>query len=179
MKPVTIPKAELTGAHLLAKLLRKTADLLDIPLTKVFAWTDSEIVLHWLPKSPPLLDRFVANRVFAVQQLLPDVVWRHVCSADNPADLASRGVRAEDLIMSALWWLGPPWLLRPQEQWPKHKRSKPATPILLPSNPATYYPKPDLPFCVNSGHGSLHFSPSYAPLHGSCGVFVVARNLYP
>lgn len=32
--------------------------------------------------------------------------------------------------MSALRWSGPPWLLRPQEQWPKHKRSKPATPIL-------------------------------------------------
>ncbi len=130
VKPITIPKAELTGAHLLAKLLIRTASLLDIPLQRVHPWTDSEIVLHWLPKSPPLLNRFVANRVFAIQQLLPDVIWRHVRSSDNPADLASRGIRAKDLITSALWWSGPSWLLLPKKDWPQHKPSKPAASVL-------------------------------------------------
>ena len=69
MKPVTIPKAELLGAHLLAKLLHHIAALLSISINSCYAWTDSEIVIHWLPKSPPLLDRFVANRVHAIQQL--------------------------------------------------------------------------------------------------------------
>ncbi len=130
VKPVTIPKAELTGAHLLAKMLSRAASLLDIPLNRVYAWTDSEIVLHWLPKSPPLLNRFVANRVFAIQQLLPDVIWRHVRSADNPADLASRGTRAKDLIMSALWWSGPPWLLLSQKDWPRGRPGRPPASIL-------------------------------------------------
>ncbi len=61
VRPITIPKAELQGAHLLAKLLHHIANLLDIPIGSCFAWTDSEIVIHWLPKSPPQLDRFVAN----------------------------------------------------------------------------------------------------------------------
>ncbi len=130
VKPVTIPKAELTGAHLLAKMLSRTASLLEVPLNRVYAWTDSEIVLHWLPKSPPLLNRFVANRVSSIQQLLPDVIWRHVRSADNPADLASRGTRAKDLIMSALWWSGPPWLLLQQKDWPRSALGRPPASIL-------------------------------------------------
>ncbi len=140
VKPVTIPKAELLGAHLLAKLLHHTSEVLDIPHCRVHAWTDSEIVLHWLPKTPPQLDRFVANRVYAIQELLPAVTWRHVPTTSNPADLASRGVRAPDLAMSALWWSGPAWLSLPQSQWPATKLSKPVIPALvatirLPSTP--------------------------------------------
>ena len=90
MKPVTIPKAELLGAHLLAKLLHHIATLLSISINSCYAWTDSEIVIHWLPKSPLLLDRFVANRVHAIQQLTPPLLWKHVSSGDNPANLASR-----------------------------------------------------------------------------------------
>ncbi len=141
VKPVTIPKAELLGAHLLAKMVRHTAAVLDIPCCRIHAWTDSEIVLHWLPKAPPQLDRFVANRVHAIQELLPDVTWRHVPTSSNPADLASRGVRAPDLAMSALWWSGPPWLSLHPSQWPATKLSKPVVPALvatirLPSTPS-------------------------------------------
>ncbi len=87
VKPITIPRAELLGAHLLAKLLSHTCSVLAIPSGLVHAWTDSEIVLHWLPKTPPQLDRFVANRVYSIQQLLPDVIWRHVSTQDNPTYL--------------------------------------------------------------------------------------------
>ncbi len=141
VRPVTIPKSELLGAHLLARLLSHTASVLDVPLCQVHAWTDSEIVLYWLPKSPPQLDRFVANRIHSIQELLPSVTWRHVPTSSNPADLASRGVRAPDLAMSALWWLGPPWLSLPSSQWPTSKRSKPSIPALVatirsPSSPS-------------------------------------------
>ncbi len=73
VRPVTIPKSELLGAHLLARLLSHTASVLDVPLCQVHAWTDSEIVLYWLPKSPPQLDRFVTNRIHSIQELLPSV----------------------------------------------------------------------------------------------------------
>ena len=36
----------------------------------------------------------------------------------NPADLGSRGVRAEKLKGSRLWWKGPEWLSGPREGWP-------------------------------------------------------------
>ena len=126
VKPITIPKSELLGAHLLAKLLHHTAAILNIPQSCIFTWTDSEIVLYWLPKHPSQLDRFVANRVHAIQSLVPPKLWRHVRSSDNPADLASRGMCAPDLIASTLWWSGPPWLSLPPTAWPRHKLSKPS-----------------------------------------------------
>ena len=120
-----MPKAELTGAVLLTELLAHTAELLQIPLSDVFAWTNSEILLHWLPKTPHQLDRFVSHWIHRIQTLLPSVTWRHVISAQNPADLASRGVSGSVLIASALWWSGPPWLPLPQDQWPVPKLTKP------------------------------------------------------
>jgi len=129
VKHVTIPRAELLGAHLLAKMLVHTSELLDIPSSHIFAWTDSEIVLYWIPKSPSQLERFIANRVHAIQDLVPPSSWRHVRSADNPADLASRGVRAPVLATSLLWWSGPPWLLQSPDKWPVHKLSKPAATV--------------------------------------------------
>ena len=141
--PVTIPKAELLGAHFLARLLHHTCSVLEIPLCRVFAWTDSEIVLHWIPKAPPQLDRFVANRVYGIQQLLPSMRWRHVPTDTNPADLASRGVRAPDLGNSALWWSGPPWLSSQLDQWPTSHPSKPSVPTLVASIRASPSPTHD------------------------------------
>ncbi len=128
-RPITIPKAELSGALLLAKMLKPTIDILHLPLSSAHAWTDSQIVLYWLPKSPSALNRFVANCVAAIQDLLPAEHWRHVPTSDNPADLASRGTRADDLLASELWWHGPKWLTLSQVHWPHPFRSKPPIPI--------------------------------------------------
>ncbi len=128
-KPMTIPKAELSGAHLLAKLLCHTLHLFDLNSEDAVAWTDSQIVLHWLPKHPSQLNRFVANRVSAINELLPATPWRHVPSLQNPADLASRGVRAHELSTSSLWWNGPSWLRLCPEHWPPPFQTKPSIPI--------------------------------------------------
>ncbi len=60
----------------------------------------------------------MANRVQHIQDLLPSTKWRHVPTAENSADLASRGVTTSDLITSTLWWSGPPWLSLPPHKWP-------------------------------------------------------------
>ncbi len=150
VRPITVPRAELTGAVLLAEMLAHTAELLDIPLTDVFAWTDSEIILHWLPKTPNQLDRFVSHRIYRIQQLLPGVTWRHVVSEHNPADLASRGVPGSVLITSALWWSGPPWLPLPQVDWPLSKLSKPPAPVFAVSiKPSLDLPAPQKRFLAS------------------------------
>ena len=117
LKGLTTPRAELAAALTLAKLLCYCSSLLDI--NTMTAWSDSSIVLCWLRKSPNALNSFVSNRVRSIQQLLPDVSWRHVASASNPADLLSRGLPASELIPLKLWWEGPPWLRLPPHQWPK------------------------------------------------------------
>nr|XP_041633544.1 uncharacterized protein LOC121503298 [Drosophila kikkawai] len=44
--------------------------------------------------------------------------WSHMRSEHNPADLARRGVTAEELATSELWWHGPSWLTQQQDTWP-------------------------------------------------------------
>ena len=148
LKHTSIPRAELIAAHLLSKLLARTAQVLDVPCSSLFAWTDSAIVWHWLAKdSASIRDRFVANRVQACHDLLPQVRWLHVPTADNPADLCSRGVSARDLINSSLWWSGPPWLTLAPTQWPvlTPPASAPSTPVLI-TAPTTSMPSTQVDF---------------------------------
>jgi hypothetical protein len=37
---------------------------------------------------------------------------------ENPADLASRGAPAQALVESQLWWNGPAWLKKGEDEWP-------------------------------------------------------------
>ena len=62
--------------------------------------------------------QFVANRVKKINE--HNVIWRHVPTADNPADLASRGGQINN---ATLWWSGPKWLANP-EDWPEDTVTK-------------------------------------------------------
>lgn len=107
IKTLSIPRLELSAAVELAKLMDtvKTTWLGQIDLCRCY--TDSQIVLAWLSKHAANWHTFVANRVSTIQTTLPDVKWAHVPSKLNPADLNSRGIKAEDLVESKLWWNGP------------------------------------------------------------------------
>ena len=107
----TIPELELCGAHLLAKILETTSLTLDIPKDKISAYFDSTIVLSWLDGSPKRYRLYVANRISKTVRVLPPGAWHYVPTALNPADCASRGISAADLLAHSLWWHGPPWLL--------------------------------------------------------------------
>ena len=112
LKPRTIPRLELCGAHLLARLLNTTRQTLNVPLRDCFAYSDSTIVLAWLNGSPQRYKVFVANRINNTICLLPASSWKHVPTLENPADCASRGLTARELMSHTLWWHGPPWLLK-------------------------------------------------------------------
>ncbi len=102
------------------------ASIFKLSLNLTQPWTDSTIILGWLRMMPHAIsDVFVRNRVSAIQESLPDALWRHVSSRDNPADLASQGSSATSLINSSIWWSGPSWLSCPEVNWPPVK----ATPL--------------------------------------------------
>ncbi|XP_073960792.1 uncharacterized protein [Choristoneura fumiferana] len=119
LKQLTVPRLELCAAVLLAKLLHEISGLLNIPMNRIFAWTDSMVVLSWLQCQPSRWQLFVGNRVSEIIQNIDNDRWRHVVSADNPADLASRGIKASELADSELWWTGPAWLKAKNNEIPR------------------------------------------------------------
>lgn len=110
LKSLSLPRLELCGAHLLARLAHKVVDVFPYKFGKIVLWTDSQIVLCWLRDSPSRWNTFVANRTSEIQELTSAARWCHIDSQRNPADLISRGSDCSSLITNELWWHGPQFL---------------------------------------------------------------------
>nr|CAH7752297.1 unnamed protein product [Callosobruchus chinensis] len=132
IKSLTIPKLELCGALILAKLARKVIDSVRIKFDCCTFWADSTIVLGWLRTSPHLLKVFAGNRVAEILSLTGNHQWRHVDSKQNPADLLSRGVFPEQLVNCKIWWEGPAFLKQDTSQWPNFSVSSANLPEFRP-----------------------------------------------
>ncbi|XP_052746235.1 uncharacterized protein LOC112051537 [Bicyclus anynana] len=111
LKTISIPRLELLGALIGARLYDKIKKSIQFQFDNIMFWTDSTIVLGWLRMQPRLLKTFVHNRTTEIHELTKELPWRHVSGKDNPADLVSRGVlNLSDLSSSHLWWEGPAFL---------------------------------------------------------------------
>ncbi|XP_062704207.1 uncharacterized protein LOC134286589 [Aedes albopictus] len=104
--PMSIPRKELMAALLLHRLVKKVIDAMELKHVSVTLWSDSLVVIAWLNKPLDCLQVFVRNRVAEITSE-KEHVWKYVRSADNPADIVSRGMPAKALATSNLWWNGP------------------------------------------------------------------------
>ncbi|XP_060861782.1 uncharacterized protein LOC132938783 [Metopolophium dirhodum] len=117
LKGATIPRLELGGALVLAQLAMKVAKSWKVDIHKFYLWTDSTIVLGWLNSQSSRLKTYVSNRVAQILDITNTEKWYYVRTYDNPADVLSRGVKAQDLKGIELWWSGPKWLSHEQNGW--------------------------------------------------------------
>ncbi|GBL98542.1 hypothetical protein AVEN_139956-1, partial [Araneus ventricosus] len=107
---IVLPRLELLGALLAARLASKVKAIVDLKRpSKVFFWTDSKISLHWIKGSSKRWKSFVSNRVTKFR-VCDTRAWAHCPGKQNPVDFLSRGVNVEILLNGDLWWKGPQFL---------------------------------------------------------------------
>ena len=111
---LTIPRLELVAGHMAVNLAVNVRNALEgfKMAENIHCWLDSSVALHWL-NDDGQYRQFVANRVNKIRSH-PNVFWRHVPTAENPADLGSRGGSVDG---ARLWCQGPDWL-SDESRWP-------------------------------------------------------------
>ena len=111
---LTIPRLELVFAHIVTNLVDNVRQsLVGFPVQNTYGWLDSTVALHWL-RGGGEQKQFVANRVQKIQSKA-NIIWRHVPTDCNPADVGSRG---GEVKKNQLWLEGPVWL-KNKNEWPE------------------------------------------------------------
>lgn len=91
---------------------------LQLRLEKSVFWTDTA-VLKYISNESWRFYTFVANRIAVIREATDVDQWRYVGTKENPADEGSRGMRAEDLLNRRRWMMGPDFLYKSKDGWPK------------------------------------------------------------
>ena len=118
LRPMTVPRLELSAAVLAVQLDQSMREELDIPITQSTFWSDSTCVLQYIRNQSRRFHTFVANRLSVIHENSTPTQWRHVGSELNPADEVSRGLTVEEMNANSKWLNGPPFL-RKEEFWPR------------------------------------------------------------
>ena len=118
IKTTTIPKLELQAALHASWIKVSNLEELDITIDRVYIWSDSTMVIQWLNAFDKKQQIFVANRIGEFLENTKLVEWNHIPGAQIPADLGTRGMRANE-IATSVWLNGPAWLRENEAQWPK------------------------------------------------------------
>ena len=133
IKPITIPRLELSAAKLAVEVGVEMTSALDVEVDDVVFWTDSTTVLKYVNNETTRYHVFVANRLAAIHDGSKKEQWRYVPSKENPADQVTRGAQCE----TATWSQGPEFLWKTPENWPEH----PEVDVVLAEDPEVKTPK--------------------------------------
>ena len=110
LKHKTIPRLELAAATTSARMSEFVWNELEYPEIKDFFWTDSQVVLGYISNEAKRFHVYVANRVQQNRDLTDPNSWFYVDTKSNPADEASRGLTAKQLVEGSRWLIGPEFL---------------------------------------------------------------------
>ena len=128
----TIPRSELSAGVLVSRMMLRVVKALqgiDTPPISNIMLLDSKCTISTLEVSSSHLKPFFHNRrsellenMDAMAKIceVENVHW--VCSADNVADLLTRGtVKLDEIGPKSIWMKGPKFLQQRRELWPVHR----------------------------------------------------------
>ena len=136
----TIPRLELVAAvkacdikknvEKLAAKVKSTGE----KFGRTVIWCDSTAVLEQIfdEATPP--KGFVGNRVVRIQEATTPDQWYHVPTKLNPADLITKGIKADEPKKWAMYHRGPDFLRGDEKDWPEmivNRYPNPPDPILM------------------------------------------------
>ena len=119
VKPMTIPRLELTAAVLAVQLDKMLREELDIVISDSVFWSDSTTVLQYIRNESRRFHVFVSNRLSVIHDGSRPQQWRYVGTRSNPADDASRGLTAKQILNDSRWLKGPEFLWGEEGLWPE------------------------------------------------------------
>ncbi|KAH7700183.1 CBN-SRU-33 protein, partial [Aphelenchoides avenae] len=117
----TIPRMELLGVLLGTRIAQYLHKELPVPVSATYLWSDSTIVLHQIANDEAIKEVWTENRLKEIRLLRDscNIQFRYVPTAENPADIISRGIPAAELQKCEMWWFGAPFLARDSSRWPE------------------------------------------------------------
>lgn len=116
LKPVTIPRLEITAVVLAARIDKMLRREIQLDLMESCFWTDSTYVLKYIKNENKRFCTFVANGVSIIREASEVTQWKYIHTSQNPADGVSRGMTVQKLITSKRWLNGPEFLWKPKEE---------------------------------------------------------------
>jgi hypothetical protein len=121
LKPVTIPRLELTAAVVSVKVSEQLQKELECEEMVEHFWTDSKVVLGYIANESKRFHVFVANRIQQIQERTIREQWHYADTKSNP-DIPwyskSGGIRMQDLVNGSRWINGPAFLWKDESHWP-------------------------------------------------------------
>ena len=129
IKEKTLPTLELLSVFLaLQGLINILKNFKNVKFNNVYVAVDAQIVLSWILSEITKCKRpFVANRIKDIKKMQRDILsefnvdiqFKYVPTAENPADLLTRGLSLDAFKLELEFWLkGPSWARSGEIKWP-------------------------------------------------------------
>ena len=115
---------ELTAAVKGTEIAAAIIDAYPEKMDKVTFWSDSQCIIDQIADTKKSPFVFVANRISKIQKVSQPNQWRFVKSKLNPADLCSRGIKANESAKWDIYHKGPLWFRLPEGKWPNMKEKE-------------------------------------------------------
>lgn len=113
----SIPRLELLGALLGARMKESIIRQHSFKPQKTFLWTDAKTVLLWIQSTSRQYRPFVANKIAEILSVTEEGDWNWVPSALNPADDGTRIPEILHYDSNCRWLQGPEFLFDNSNLW--------------------------------------------------------------